>query len=115
MDELSLFWHVPITTTMESTITDTTTTNTPNPFASQGNLSRVTTSAVDTTVNVLAAVDSLSITANYLAQAAAVNAKSYARSEAIKAMAKEKEMLAYAKDQKLNVKLEDIDKYLANL
>lgn len=90
-------------------------TTTTNPFTRQGNLSRVTTSAVDTTVNVLATIDTLSVTANYLAQAAAVNAKSYARNEAIKAMAREKELLAYAKDQGMDVSLEDIDSYLANL
>lgn len=92
----------------------TNTTNT-NPFASQGNLSRITTSSVDTAVNLLSTIDTLSSAANHLAQAASVNARSYARNEAIKAMAKEQEMIKYAESQGLKITLTDIDKYLANL
>lgn len=92
----------------------TTPTNT-NPFARQGNLSRITTSAVDTSVNLLETIDTLSGAANHLAQAASVNARSYARNEAIKAMAKEQEMIKYAETQGLKITLEDIDQYLANL
>lgn len=91
------------------------TTPTNNPFTRQGNLSRITTSAVDTSVNLLETIDTLSSAANHLAQAASVNARSYARNEAIKAMAKEQEMIKYAETQGLKITLEDIDSYLANL
>ena len=92
----------------------TTPTNT-NPFNKQGNIARLTSSAVDTSVNLFELADTLSSAANHLATAAAINARSYARNEAVKAIAKEAELIEYAKQQGINITLEDIDKYLASL